>query len=568
MRREAAAMLATALLVGCGSDDGGGAPSADATADATPDTGADVAPDGAEDAGPDGDSDTPPDPGPTWSTCPDEPLATEESLAEKAASYDDIAARLHVHPDLKWITNVDLERVEVDCPAGVDGPCWEPAVPESEATWEDVARWHTGENDGLWSALYLTSQAYRHAVTGSEEALANIRLLLEGEVARMEVTGVPGVFTRQFIPPGVDGIACPEGDAQYTTDPEKDDNQWVRIDQDGCARVVDHETGEWTTTDHCISEEFAGYCWLDNVSQDEYGGHMLALAAVARLVDVPDVQATVRDLAEKVAVHLMEHDLTFVDWDGRVTEHGKLYATSFYNTPGFLAAEALAWVGLGVVLTDRADLGDFYRGCLIQDDDRGKCLDHLLEDGTPYTEHLPAMGLYAGQQGCKSNFNNFSMSMSSLQVLIWTTEDPDLRDLAQQVMDEQVVNYDGPRAVITHDNAWYNLMWAAFQPEEHAPAEDAVETAVCMLRQFPASQALRAEDSAALYEDYCEGRLGDSQAEEPIPPAHRCTETFLWWNGTFTRHSCDEAPWVVHQPGDYLLPYWMGRYHGFIPADL
>jgi len=27
-------------------------------------------------------------------------------------------------------------------------------------------------------------------------------------------------------------------------------------------------------------------------------------------------------------------------------------------------------------------------------------------------------------------------------------------------------------------------------------------------------------------------------------------------------------PRFVHQPGDYLLAYWMGRYYGFIPEGI
>ena len=31
------------------------------------------------------------------------------------------------------------------------------------ATWQDVDRWLSGENDGLWSALYLAAEAFRYA---------------------------------------------------------------------------------------------------------------------------------------------------------------------------------------------------------------------------------------------------------------------------------------------------------------------------------------------------------------------------------------------------------------------
>ena len=126
---------------------------------------------------------------PLWSTCPDEPLATAESLSDKAAGYGEIATRLHLHPDMPWIMPVGLATQEVPCEDGAAGVCTVPVAPESEATWEDVATWHTGENDGLWSGLYLASLAFQYAVTGSEEALATLRWLLDGEVAARGLEG-------------------------------------------------------------------------------------------------------------------------------------------------------------------------------------------------------------------------------------------------------------------------------------------------------------------------------------------------------------------------------------------
>ncbi len=511
---------------------------------------------------------------PAWGTCPDDPLATGGTLAQKAAWYDGIARRLHLHPKLKWVMGVTLPKTEVACPAGATPPCYEVSVPEAEATWEHVERWHSGENDGLWSGLYLASQAYRWAVTRDPVALENIRILLEGEVTRMKITGVPGVFTRQFIPPGVSGIACPQDDAAYVTDVEKDDNRWVQIRDDGCVWVIPHETMQWTKTDHCGLEEFAGWCFLDNVSQDEYAGHMFALGALWRLVEVPDVREAVRDLIEQVGVHLMENDLAFVDWDGRVTEHGRLWATSFADTPGFLAAESLAFLRMAVDATGREDLRDFYENCLLQRSGPRSCLPWPLEvdDPKPYTEFLPMMWAYIGEKGgCKSNFNNFSMVMSFLHLLLWFEGDPAVREVAQQVLDTELMRYASPRALITHHNAWFNFIWAAGKrlgPGSDGPALQAVEDAICSLKEFPVSKHQQARNTWDKYPHYCEGRLGDSQTEFPIPVAERCVRTFQWWASPYDRETCDERPWEVRQPADFLLAYWMGRYYGFIDEQM
>ena len=72
----------------------------------------------------------------------------------------------------------------------------------------------------------------------------------------MAITGVPGVFTRQLIPPGVTGIGCPTDPTDYVPDVQKNDNQWVMVSESGCVQVADAETLAWVETDHCGLEAF------------------------------------------------------------------------------------------------------------------------------------------------------------------------------------------------------------------------------------------------------------------------------------------------------------------------
>jgi hypothetical protein len=492
---------------------------------------------------------------PPFTTCPDDPLATSEGLAAKAARYDELARRLHLSPGLGWVMDVTLK----------------PGADEATATYEDVLQWHTGENDGLWSGLYMASQAFRFAATGDADALANLQVLLASERDRMRITGVPGVFTRQLIPPDVAGIACPEDDAAYTTDVEKDDNRWVRIDAAGCATVVDHTTAQWKTTEHCGLEAYAGWCFLDNVSQDEYAGHMLALGAIWRLVDEPGVRGAAAELLEAVGVHLMENDLAFVDWDGRVTEHGKLWATSFAGTPGFLASESLGFIRLAADASGRDDLDRFYYDCLLQQAGPAPCLPHPFETGDPYTHWLSFMEVLSEPDGCKSNYNNLSMVMTWLFDLALVEDDPTVRGPALKALDEEIFRAPNARNLEAQQNSWFTFMWAAMHrlgPDASAADRATIETAVCGLRQFPASKAMPTLDPGVAHPHDCEGRLGGSQAAAPIPVAERCPRTFLWWGSPYDRKACTANSQHIMQPGDYLLAYWMARYYGYIPADI
>jgi len=502
---------------------------------------------------------------PQWSRPADEPNTTPESLAQKAAYYEDITRRIHVHPDLKWIMSVSLISADSD-PS-------EPVLPQEHATREEVAQWHSGENDGLWNALYLAAESFRYAATGDAAALDMIKTLLHGFATRMAVTGVPGLYTRQYIPPGVRGLACPDDKQSYMPDVEKDDNKWVRVSDAGCVEYVDPKTEEWVASAHCGLEQFAGWCWLDNVSKDEYSGHMFALGVTALLVPDPEVQALVRAELDAVGRHLVKNRMEFVDWDGRTAEHGRIHAVTFGDYPGFNAAMGLSFIKTAAFATKDPRYEKFYRDCLLQQGGKVNCLKKKWEQPRPYTEYLSTSGMYPGAEGCGANFNNISMHMLSLFTLIWLERDPALREIYQQSFDTDVVRAPGqPRAVIKQNNAWFDFMWAAMKrlgPDSDGPALDAVDNGIRMLQRFPARKHIQnVQCPADACVEHCLDRFDRPSTMVPRKPDQRCASTFLWWRDPYDMSRCSENKLRIIHPADYLLTYWMGRYFGFISQDM
>ncbi len=505
---------------------------------------------------------------PVWPTCEGEPLATPESLRDKAKGYEDVAQRLHVHPDLQWMNSVELPCKVVDCPDGEDPPCTDCSQPEvsvGEATYQDVKRWLSGENDGLWSALYLTSQAFRYAATGDAEALAMLDVLLDGQRVRMEVTGVTGLYTRRFVPPNIPGLDCPQDSAEYIPDVEKDDNQWVRIGDDGCVQTVDPDTMQFVSSTHCGLEAYRGYCWLDNVSIDEYSGHMLAHAAIAALVDDPGIQDKNAALLQKLGRHFVDHDFELHDWDGRMTEHGKVWAGNVVS--GFMAAMTWGFMKAVAVGTGEPEFHDYIDECLLLRSETGEpCIDETGVATKGYDELIGHSGVY---MGCRSNWNNFSMHMLSLYTLLLLEKDPELREVIQDALERDIWNNpDTDIPLRIHHNAFWDFIYASSKklgPRSDGPAHDAVEDALCMLRQFPASQVQRTvtcpPDKCVAV---CEDRFGDPMTDYARPVAERCAATFVWWRSPYEVDECEANPRVIRQPAGYLLPYWMGRYYGFI----
>jgi len=230
------------------------------------------------------------------------------------------------------------------------------------------------------------------------------------------------------------------------------------------------------------------------------------------------------------------------------------------------------YVQMGAYLTGRGDLDAFRRECLLQETGKGRCLPWPTETGKSFLEWLHMPLLYVGANDCSINFNNVSMLLAGYHTAIWYERDPAVRTVLQDALDRFVMRDPEARIpAITYRNAWYNFIWAANKalgPGSDGPAYQAVEEAICSLKQFPASKARPTRRPSELYEHFCTDRLDGSMTEHPIPVADRCPRTFLWWAGPYDRDDCEAAPWVLDGPGDYLLAYWMGRYYGFIPPEL
>lgn len=488
---------------------------------------------------------------PRFEACQDAEGDAGVALADKATAYGDRLAQLHLHPQLGVVLGVELA----------------PGADPATATWEDVVRWRSGENDGLWSALALAGEAFHAAATTGAErtaALDRVHAMLLAERERMDVSGVPGNVVRQYVKPGIDGLDCPADDEAYRADVEKDDNRWVRVDDAGCITHLPADGGDtWVVSDTCPGPDFAGWCFLDNTSKDEYAGHLLALGAVLRHVDDPASVALAEDLLRDIADHLLDEAFWLRDHDGRRTEHGDFTPA---KEGGLAAAMALATFRMAASQLGDPRYVDTY-DCLTGRRAEGcPAVDPPVD--TPFVDWLDLHFVHLDARGCLSNDNVASMFLATLHTLITWEDDPDLRATYQAVLRE-VWEADNLRALGQRQNAWYDLMWAASKPlgeGTDGPAYDAVHEAACGLRQFPLDQ-VRRDTPVPEDEVLCLDRLDRPMTDRPLGPHERCVKTFLWWNDQYVLRGCEGDPAVVEPPADFLLPYWMGRHHRFFTAS-
>ena len=148
------------------------------------------------------------------------------------------------------------------------------------------------DNDGLWTAIYVTAECYRFAVTHSPEALGNVRSSLSALLRLESITGIPGFPARALIHRG--DYRAREGEWHWTSD------------------------GQWE--------------WKGDTSSDELVGHFLAYGVAYDLLHDGPERAAIRGTAGRIAAYLLDHGLELVGFGGRVTTWGR-YSPAYFHTP-------------------------------------------------------------------------------------------------------------------------------------------------------------------------------------------------------------------------------------------
>jgi hypothetical protein len=136
----------------------------------------------------------------------------------------------------------------------------------------------TSDNDGLWTTMYLAGEVFRYSVTKSEDALQNITESLDALERLYTINHIPGFPSRSFERRGY----------------KYHDKPWRRA-----------EDPEWD--------------WKSTTSSDEAIGHIFAFAAIAELVDVPELQTKSIMLIDTLMSHIVKSDFYMIDWNGEPT---------------------------------------------------------------------------------------------------------------------------------------------------------------------------------------------------------------------------------------------------------
>ncbi len=453
-----------------------------------------------------------------WPEC--ERIQSDRTLLEMAEYFDSVAKEQHIADDDTFrnlYLTEDLQQVEY---------------------------WYQHPNVILWSGIYLASQALRYEVTGEAEAQDNARRVVSGLRDLTRVTGVEGLYGRTMAKPGVSYDNDGSGNPEYWPD--------------------------------STAAGYEGWRYHNDVSQDGYAGLMFGYGVALEHFKDKDLLADVGQLALEVGRHIVKNGLQIIDADGEVTEHGRLYHSALDNFPGFNAMLASSFVKVAQRGGDDPDLDDYYYGCMMQMRRGVDCPD--IEDpnvtlGT-YIESMEEMLFLFMPDKCGMNYDNFDMCYQAIYPLVRHEQDPELHERLIGVLRQGMYYNDDPtfRSMDEIGNAMFTFIYAALTgdgPEDDPRLAEAVDDAVCTLKNFPPVKFDRFIPKGD-QEEVCRTRLDEPAAAERIPLSEYHFDNYLWRLDPYQIQEEDrpENRRMVFSPEDFLIAYWLGRYHGLIRPDM
>jgi hypothetical protein len=420
----------------------------------------------------------------------------------------------------------------------------------------DASEWtqSDSDNDGLWTAMYGAGEAFACGATKSEiscdrakrafEALRFLRVVTEGG----EHPAPRGYVARTILPASAGNPNL----KQYT--PEKD--RQFQQTRDKLWKIMDPR---WP-----LSADAKWY-WKADTSSDELDGHYFLYGVYYDLAAKTDAdKQRVREHVAALTDHLVEHNFQLIDHDGKVTRWGSFNPEKLNADPIYWEERSLNSISiLSYLKTAEHITGDakYARAA------RELIEKHHYDMNTLISKSHSGAG--AGNQ------SDDEMAFMCLYNLVRYETDPRLKRMyalslrRRWEMEERelcpLFNYVAAATLKDVDFA------DAFERNRLTPDGTWKEDSLDTLRRIPLDQFnwglknSQRKDLESMPEFVSAGHGGSRGFRRMNGKVLPVDERYLdHWN---------HDPWQLDYPGDgrhlsdgvaYLLPYYMGLYHGFV----
>ena len=425
----------------------------------------------------------------------------EMTLAQKANYFHRVTYKRHIRPPYL------VEKCRLPVPG--DTTKWEP---------------RDDDNDGQYTSMYLVMESFRYAVTKSLQAKARAKKAFEALRFLQVVTETPGFFARTVIPADWTGMADPNriytkqgwAEERVGNPREKKVEKMWRLSSDG----------KWL--------------WKGDTSSDETTGHMFGYLFYYDLVADKTEKKRVRDHVCKIVDYIIDCGYVFNDIDGTHTQWAVWSPEKLNHDPdwraerGINSVEILSYLKLAYHMSGKKRYQKEY-------------LKLLYEHG--YAENVRTAKTF--NPSWITHIDDELLALT-YPCLLLHEKDQELQKLYRESLDRW---YSGIEA----DNSpYFNFTYGAFvgsDPNLKKSIEWLRDVSLDLVRW-------RVDNSKRMDIKVVRAPEFESlQTNRMLPPSEHAL--FRW----------DNNPWRAIQ-GDggstesdgvfWLLPYWMGRYLGYI----
>ena len=405
------------------------------------------------------------------------------------------------------------------------------------------------DNDGLWTGMHGAAACFAWATTGDPAARQRAERAFEALRFLSEVTQ----GGEHPAPPGF-----PARTIRSVEEP--DPNAWdsetrdrvKQAERDGLWRIY---TPRWPR-----SADGRWY-WKSDTSSDELDGHLFFYAQYYDLVADTDAErARVRETVTAIVDHLLAHELRLHDHAGP-TRWANFGPASLNHDPAWFeeralnSLSALSYLAVAHHVSGEARYREAAR--------------RLID------EHGYAQNVLGGkiQQGPGTgNQSDDEMAVMGFYTLLLYEQDPALLDTYRQAFHRYW------RHVEPEGNPFFAFAYAAscdgqvaqtpWGPLDLSPAEGWLDDAVEALRRFPLDRVrwgIQHSHRLDLLRWPGERARGARRDGRALPLDERWVEH---WNQDPYALDYPYAGELLADGNAYLLPYYLGRYHGFLkPRD-
>ncbi len=381
------------------------------------------------------------------------------------------------------------------------------------------------DNDGQYTSMYLAMESFRYAVTKSPKARRNAKRAFNALHFLRTVTETDGFVARTVIP--VSWTHMADANRKFT------DQEWaeVRINNPREKRVEQRwrisKDGKWR--------------WKGDTSSDEITGHMYGYFFYYELAADGTEKKRVRDHVCHIVDNLIDGGYNLIDLDGEHTKWGVWSPEKLNDDPnwrterGINSLEILSYLKLAHhVSGDKKYLREYKK---------------LLYDHG-YLENIKQVKTM--NPAWRTHIDDELLALA-FPVLLQYETDPALREAYFKSFDQWYL------AAGEDCSPYFNFMYGAYKgadPHLDCSIENLRDTPLDLVR-WRIDNTRREDLSLTRYPEY-----EHIQTSRLVPVSER-GGAMRW----------DRNPWLAVQ-GDggysesdgvfWLLPYWMGRYYGFI----